>query len=182
MLFAENTGVVIQSYDDTIEKVFTDEGIHAVKIGIVTNSDQLNIQNHSTNYSLSVSKYRDIWYRTSFLLDQQQTAGNLSLERYQNYKNQPLQFKFPNHFTGKLPEVHHLKYRPKAAIIREKGSNSEREMANAMFLAGFDVKDVHMTDLITGRETLEDIQFIGCLLYTSPSPRDVEESRMPSSA
>ena len=163
MLFAENTGVVIQSYDDTIEKVFTDKGIHAVKIGIVTNSHQLNIQNHSMNYSLSVSKYRDIWYRTSFLLDQQQTAGNLSLERYQNYKNQPLQFKFPNHFTGKLPEVYHLKYRPKAAIIREKGSNSEREMANAMFLAGFDVKDVHMTDLITGRETLEDIQFIGAV-------------------
>jgi len=51
--------------------------------------------------------------------------------------------------------------KPKAAIIREKGSNSEREMANAMFLAGFDVKDVHMTDLISGRETLEDIQFIG---------------------
>ena len=36
-------------------------------------------------------------------------------------------------------------------------------MANAMFLAGFDVKDVHMTDLISGRETLEDIQFIGAV-------------------
>ena len=32
-----------------------------------------------------------------------------------------------------------------------------------MYLAGFDVKDVHMTDLITGRETLEDIQFIGAV-------------------
>ncbi|MEO0526594.1 MAG: phosphoribosylformylglycinamidine synthase subunit PurQ, partial [Bacteroidota bacterium] len=53
--------------------------------------------------------------------------------------------------------------RPKAAILREKGSNSEREMANAMYLAGFDVKDVHMTDLISGRETLEDIQFIGAV-------------------
>ena len=55
------------------------------------------------------------------------------------------------------------KPRPKAAILREKGSNSEREMANAMYLAGFDVKDVHMTDLISGRETLEDIQFIGAV-------------------
>ena len=36
-------------------------------------------------------------------------------------------------------------------------------MANAMYLAGFDVKDVHMTDLISGRETLEDIQFIGAV-------------------
>ena len=41
--------------------------------------------------------------------------------------------------------------------------SSEREMANAMFLAGFDVKDVHMTDLISGRETLEDIQFLGAV-------------------
>ena len=53
--------------------------------------------------------------------------------------------------------------RPKAAILREKGSNSEREMANAMYLAGFDVKDVHMTDLISGRETLEDIKFLGAV-------------------
>src|SRR5690606_22839435 len=45
----------------------------------------------------------------------------------------------------------------------EKGSNSEREMAYAMDLAGFDVKDVHMTDLISGRETLEDIQFIAAV-------------------
>ncbi|MEP0303509.1 MAG: phosphoribosylformylglycinamidine synthase subunit PurQ, partial [Maribacter dokdonensis] len=39
----------------------------------------------------------------------------------------------------------------------------EREMANAMYLAGFEVKDVHMTDLISGRENLEDIQFLGAV-------------------
>ena len=49
---------------------------------------------------------------------------------------------------------------PKAAIIREKGTNGEREMAYSLYLAGFDVKDVMMTDLITGRETLDDIQMI----------------------
>jgi phosphoribosylformylglycinamidine synthase len=85
------------------------------------------------------------------------------LERYNNYKNQPLQFTFPTQFDGKKPVIDANKPRPKAAIIREKGSNSEREMANAMYLAGFDVKDVHMTDLISGRETLEDIQFIGAV-------------------
>ena len=46
-----------------------------------------------------------------------------------------------------------------AAIIREKGTNGEREMAYSLYLAGFDVKDVHMTDLTSGRETLEDVQF-----------------------
>jgi phosphoribosylformylglycinamidine synthase len=84
-------------------------------------------------------------------------------QRFANYKNIPLNYYFPIEFTGKLPHVPAGKARPKAAIIREKGSNSEREMANAMYLAGFDVKDVHMTDLISGRETLNDIQFIGAV-------------------
>lgn len=169
MLFAENAAVVIQATDDSIESTFKENGINAIKIGTVIEGDRLNIKNHTMNYSLSVSEYRDTWYKTSYLLDQQQTAGNLPLERYQNYKNQPLHYVFPEHFTGKLEKTTdssgeaQSRPRPKAAIIREKGSNSEREMANAMYLAGFDVKDVHMTDLITGRETLEDIQFIGAV-------------------
>jgi phosphoribosylformylglycinamidine synthase len=87
----------------------------------------------------------------------------MAVPRFENYKNQPLQFTFPKNFDGKKPVIDTSKKRIKAAIIREKGSNSEREMANAMYLAGFDVKDVHMTDLIAGRETLEDIKFIAAV-------------------
>ncbi len=78
-------------------------------------------------------------------------------------KTTVLKYSFPAGFDGKKPVIDAAQPRPKAAIIREKGSNSERELANAMYLAGFDVKDVHMTDLISGRETLEDIQFIGAV-------------------
>ncbi|HLN94153.1 MAG TPA: phosphoribosylformylglycinamidine synthase subunit PurQ, partial [Flavobacterium sp.] len=106
---------------------------------------------------------RDTWFRTSYLLDRKQSGEQKAKERYDNYKNQPLQFRFPSHFDGQIPVVDPTQSRPKAAIIREKGSNSEREMAHAMYLAGFDVKDVHMTDLISGRETLEDIRFIGAV-------------------
>ena len=97
------------------------------------------------------------------ILDQKQSGEVKAKERFDNYTRQPLNFKFPDHFTGKLPVFDKNYRRPKAAIIREKGSNSEREMANAMYLAGFDVKDVHMTDLIEGRETLEDIKFIAAV-------------------
>src|SRR5690606_34863872 len=90
-----------------------------------------------------------------------QSKNGMADERFKNYKVQPLAFQFPTQFEGKKPTYNGP--RPKAAIIREKGSNSEREMANAMYLAGFDVKDVHMTDLISGRETLEDIQFVGAV-------------------
>ncbi|RAR48988.1 phosphoribosylformylglycinamidine synthase [Flavobacterium lacus] len=160
ILFAENIGIVLQANDDNVfESFLKEENITFHKLGNVTESNVLEIE----NYSLDISKLRDIWFKTSYLLDQKQTKNGKAAARFVNYKNQPLLYQFPSHFNGKKPEVDFSKPRPKAAIIREKGSNSEREMANAMYLAGFDVKDVHMTDLISGRETLEDIQFIGAV-------------------
>jgi phosphoribosylformylglycinamidine synthase len=171
VLFAENAGIVIQSKDDSIETVLSQAKIEFHNIGKVTKSDVLSIINGNEVFTMTVSRLRDMWYKTSFLLDQKQTANGLAQVRFENYKHQALNFKFPEHFTGKLDDVtvtvksplDATKLRPKAAILREKGSNSEREMANAMYLAGFDVKDVHMTDLISGRETLEDIQFLGAV-------------------
>ncbi len=164
ILFAENSGIILQSVDTSIEAVLSENNIEFFNIGTVTESDTLSLINNSDTFELSISESRDTWYNTSFLLDQKQTANGLAQERFNNYKNQPLQFTFPTHFTGKLKDaVGNANNRPKAAVIREKGSNSEREMANAMYLAGFDVKDVHMTDLISGRETLDDIQFIGAV-------------------
>ncbi len=164
VLFSENAGIVIQSSDNSIENILTDNSVEFFKIGSVIKSNQLRIKNNEDSHSLSINELRDVWYKTSYLLDQKQTANNLAKNRYKNYKNQPLYYNFPAHFTGKLPDILPSGVgKPKAAIIREKGSNSEREMANALYLAGFDVKDVHMTDLISGRETLESIQFIGAV-------------------
>ncbi|MEO8773340.1 MAG: phosphoribosylformylglycinamidine synthase subunit PurQ, partial [Gelidibacter sp.] len=159
VLFAENAGIVFQTNDASAEKILAEAHVEFFKIGQVVEGDFLSIINGSDVFTMTISKMRDMWYKTSYLLDQKQTSKGLATDRFDNYKNQPLHYKFPEHFTGKLESFPST--RPKAAILREKGSNSEREMANAMFLAGFDVKDVHMTDLISGRETLEDIQFIG---------------------
>ncbi|WP_299364323.1 phosphoribosylformylglycinamidine synthase [Winogradskyella sp.] len=178
VLFSENAGIVIQSTDHSIESDLSKANINFHKIGEVTESDVLGVINYNQVYTMTISRLRDMWYKTSLLLDREQTANGLADQRFENYKYQPLNYSFPEHFTGKLP-VNSSKTkpseiaasqaprnddkRPKAAILREKGSNSEREMANAMYLAGFDVKDVHMTDLISGRETLEDIQFLGAV-------------------
>jgi phosphoribosylformylglycinamidine synthase len=159
-LFNENIGIVFQA-NQAIEDDFKKEGISIHKIGEVTNKPIVNIKNNLDSFEFNVSEIRDTWYKTSFLLDQKQSKNGTAEERYSNFKNQPLRFNFPSGFEGKLPST--SGNRPKAAIIREKGSNSEREMAHAMYLAGFDVKDVHMTDLISGRETLEEIQFIGAV-------------------
>lgn len=163
VLFAENAGLVFQSKDDSIETELSNANIEFHKIGEVTESDVLGIINGNEVFTMTVSRLRDMWFKTSYLLDEKQTANGLAKDRFDNYKNQALDFKLPTHFTGKLDTIASDAVRPKAAILREKGSNSEREMANAMYLAGFDVKDVHMTDLISGRETLEDIQFLGAV-------------------
>ncbi|NDV43911.1 phosphoribosylformylglycinamidine synthase [Flagellimonas sediminis] len=162
LLFSENIGVVLQSKDSSIEKVLAENGIAFNKIGSVSTGNILHIKNNGVEIGLNIESLRDTWFKTSYLLDSKQTANGLAKDRYDHYKEQPLMYAFPENFTGVLPKVPSSN-RPKAAILREKGSNSEREMANAMYLAGFDVKDVHMTDLITGRETLEDIQFIGAV-------------------
>ena len=167
ILFAENIGLVLQVKDDTtFETTLNANNVEYFKIGKVTQGDYLELP--SSSFHLPTLK--DIWFKTSFLLDQKQTKNNKAKERFDNYKNQKLEYKFPIHFSGKKQEsdrgeaeLSEAKPRPKAAIIREKGSNSEREMANALYLAGFDVKDIHMTDLISGSENLEDIQFIGAV-------------------
>tara|TARA_R110000850_G_scaffold150497_1_gene273285 strand:+ start:201180 stop:204899 length:3720 start_codon:yes stop_codon:yes gene_type:complete len=167
ILFAENSGVLIQANNDTeVEAAFAKANIEAIKIGTVAESDTLTITHGEITERFTISEMRDVWYKTSHLLDRKQSGKQNADERFENYKEQPLAFKFPKHFDGKLPSVASTPLsdrKIKAAILREKGSNSEREMANALFLAGFDVKDVHMTDLISGRETLEDIQFIAAV-------------------
>ncbi|WP_313511777.1 phosphoribosylformylglycinamidine synthase [Sphingobacterium sp.] len=163
-LFNENIGLLLQAKEDSaFETALAEAGVEAFKIGKAINGTSVSIKNNGDSFSFDVAETRDTWFKTSYLLDQKQSKNGTADERFKNYKNQPLRFDFPAQFDGKKPVIDGSKARPKAAIIREKGSNSEREMANAMFLAGFDVKDVHMTDLISGRETLEDIQFIGAV-------------------
>ncbi|KGE16115.1 phosphoribosylformylglycinamidine synthase [Sphingobacterium deserti] len=163
-LFNENIALVLQAkHDAPLEEALNAAGIKALKIGTVVDGTTVTVRNNDDLYQFDVEEMRDTWFKTSYLLDQKQTKNGMADARFANYKKQPLQYHFPAQFTGKKPNTTGLSTRPKAAIIREKGSNSEREMANAMYLAGFDVKDVHMTDLIAGRETLEDIQFIGAV-------------------
>ena len=164
ILFSENNGIVFQGKKDSIiEKTLAKNNINFIKIGTVTDTESLQIKHIDQNLEFSIPEMRKVWFETSYILDQKQSGEEKAKERFDNYTKQPLNFKFPDHFTGKLPVFDKNYRRPKAAIIREKGSNSEREMANAMYLAGFDVKDVHMTDLIEGRETLEDIKFIAAV-------------------
>ncbi|MGY5353172.1 phosphoribosylformylglycinamidine synthase [Wenyingzhuangia sp. IMCC45533] len=162
-IFAENAGVIVQTVNPSeVEAILTAAGLKFANIGFTVESDTVTLTNGSHIEKFAVAALRDTWYKTSYLLDKKQSGDAKATERFDNYKKQSLDFTFPSNFTGKLPKIEAGK-KPVAAVLREKGSNSEREMANALYLAGFDVKDVHMTDLITGRETLEDVNFLAAV-------------------
>jgi phosphoribosylformylglycinamidine synthase len=162
LLFSENCGLIVQSKSEEIEKIFTQFSVEYYKIGEVISGDSMIIKNDSDEFAFEIPKLRDIWFNTSTQLDAKQTANNLANERFKNYKKQPLKFKFPKEFKGQI-NIDLNSPKPIAAVLREKGSNSERELANALHMAGFLVKDIHMTDLISGRENLEDIKFLGAV-------------------
>lgn len=161
-LFAENIAVVFQASAD-VEPLFAEQGISLLNIGSVNEGDSLIVTDGEVKRQFDIHSLRRTWFKTSYLLDQKQSGEAKAQERFDNFDRHVLKYTFPKHFNGQKPSLNGSTPRPKAAIIREKGSNSEREMANAMYLAGFDVKDIHMTDLISGRENLEDIQFIGAV-------------------
>ena len=164
-LFAENPGVLIQVKNkQEVEKILNAYGIGYAKLAKPISERRIDINKKKQAYSFSIDALRDLWYRSSYLLDKKQSGEKHAWMRYQNYKNQPLSFNFKNDFRGTLSQFG-LSFKPqstgiKAAVIREKGSSGERELAYVLYLAGFEVKDVHMTDLVSGRETLEDVQMI----------------------
>jgi phosphoribosylformylglycinamidine synthase len=165
-LFAENPGVVVQVNNlEKAEEVLRQFGICYTIIGEVTNNRKFELKHNGKELSFDINALRDKWFNSSYLLDRKQSGLKLAAERFKNYKNQELSYSFPAKFDGSFAAygIDAKRRTPsgvKAAIIREKGVNGDREMAWMMYLAGFDVKDVHMTDLIAGRETLEDINLI----------------------
>ncbi len=167
-LFAENPGIVIQVSDNDaarVKKILDDAGVGYIKIGVPCEERHILVDMNGIEYQFGIDHLRDVWYSTSYLMDRRQSFNGKAKERFENYKQQPLQPVFGKSFTGKLSQWgldpdRRTASGLKAAVIREKGTNSEREMAYSFWLAGFDVKDVTMTDLITGRETLEDVNVI----------------------
>jgi phosphoribosylformylglycinamidine synthase len=163
-LFAENPGILVQVKDRaSFEKLMNEEGVKYTIAGRPVSTRELVIASGSDfKYHFDINLLRDLWYLSSYRMDIHQSGKNCASLRYKNYGNQPLEFKFNENFSGKLSSynIKSEKQKAKAAILRNKGTNGEREMAYSLYLAGFDVKDVHLTDLASGRETLEDISFI----------------------
>ena len=176
VLFAENPAIVVQVRNKDkkeFKEILDDAGIAYVKIGQPTEERHILVEHDGQTYQFGIDYLRDVWYETSYLLDTKQSFNGCARQRYENYKEQPLEYNIVHTvandgdkpFDGTFAQQGINANRReasgiRAAIIREKGTNGEREMAYALYLAGFDVKDVMMTDLVSGRETLDDVNMI----------------------
>ncbi len=168
ILFSENPGVVIQVKDkhkDEVKKILEDAAIGFAKLGKPTEERHILVTKGDATYQFGIDYLRDVWFSSSYLLDRKQSMNGCAKKRFENYMKQPIELVFDKSFTGKYSQYNIDPNRRtptgiKAATIREKGTQCEREMAYSLYLAGFDVKDVTMTDLISGRETLEDVNMI----------------------
>ena len=165
ILFSENPAVLLQApADDRLEAILREAGVRFYRVARPTDERHLLITKDGADYHFGIDYMRDVWYRSSYLLDRLQSGEECAATRYEQYKMQPLRFRIPDTFVGSTASLGLSATRTersgvRAAILRDKGTNGEREMAYALYLAGFDVKDVHLTDLATGRETLDDIDF-----------------------
>jgi phosphoribosylformylglycinamidine synthase len=167
VLFNENPGVVIQVKEiKSVTDLLNESGVKFISLGKVTNERTIKLEDEGSKLEyLNINSLRNNWFHTSYLLDKIQRPKGHAEKRRENYPTQKLEYKFQPRFDGKFSTygIDPKRRSPsglKAAIIREKGVNGDREMAYALYLAGFDVKDVHMTDLVSGREDLSTVNMI----------------------
>ncbi|MDR2811416.1 MAG: phosphoribosylformylglycinamidine synthase [Tannerellaceae bacterium] len=166
ILFAENPGIILQVKDKkAFEHLMRKAGVAFALIARPTDERHLLISKDGVQYHFGIDYLRDVWYASSYKLDIRQSGNVCAGNRFENYKMQPVTYTFGRKFAGTLSAygLSADRRQPtgiKAAILRDKGTNGEREMAYTLYLAGFDVKDVHLTDLASGRETLEDVNFV----------------------
>ncbi|MGA1826477.1 MAG: phosphoribosylformylglycinamidine synthase [bacterium] len=167
--FYEGLGVVIQFHNKDREYIgatipdkvkmydiarpdFSTTMIKAVGKHNTINKNILNVD---------MRKLRRVWQQTSYDMEIRQMDKRVAQEGFKNFDVPMKPFAFPQHFdphqnspsTSSQPKI-------RAAIFREKGTNGDREMAYCLYHAGFEVQDITMTDITSGKETLADINFI----------------------
>jgi phosphoribosylformylglycinamidine synthase len=105
---------------------------------------------------------RDVWEETSYQLDRLQADPKHVEEERQGLRTRTgPEFHIPFEVAHTAPGILTRTAKPKVAVVREEGSNSDREMSSAFHLAGFEAWDVSMTDLLAGRMRLDGFQGLG---------------------
>ncbi|HDS1197966.1 TPA: phosphoribosylformylglycinamidine synthase [Shewanella algae] len=165
-LFNEELGAVLQVNKDQaaeIIKAYTDAGVDCHPIAELSDDGRICIQDQGAEiYSASRTELRKLWsettYRMQALRDNPECAREeFDLKLDETDPGLTVNLSFDPAEDVAAPYI--LKgAAPKMAILREQGVNSHIEMAAAFERAGFESRDVHMSDILSGRISLEEFQ------------------------
>jgi phosphoribosylformylglycinamidine synthase len=178
-LFSEELGLVIECTSDNryeVEAILTGRDVPFVFIGRPSSEKQITVKfNGNVVLSEPMQQLRQVWEETSFQLERLQMNPDCAAEEKQNIFDR----QGPGYFMSFTPretpeEILESTNKPKVAILRDEGSNSDREMTAAFYAAGFEPWDITMTDLLEERITLDG--FRGVAAVGGFSYADVPES------
>ena len=173
LLFNEELGLVMEVPARRAERavnMFRAANVPCYNVGHATNGSGIRIAvGGETVLEADMRDLRDTWEATSFELDAlQANPACVAQEREGLRERAAPTYHVPWDMAPSAPEILVRAAKPKVAIVREEGSNSDREMASAFFLSGFEPWDIAMSDLLAGRSRLEGfhgIAFVGGFSY-----------------
>jgi phosphoribosylformylglycinamidine synthase len=179
-LFAEEPGVVVQVSDARraeFQQTLTEQGLlqHARRVGAPRTDMLIHIAGAGENLVLPWSELRRAWSETSFQMRQLRDDPQCALEELATQTDVAdpglrVALSFDPQEDVAAPWIA-KGVRPRVAILREQGVNSQVETAAACEQAGFEPHDVHMTDILSGRHSLA--QFKGLVACGGFSYGDV---------
>lgn len=172
-LFAEELGLVFEvskSNVDVVMEKLNGAGVSAEIIGQVTSTPSIGLKvDGITHLYEKTTDLRDIWEETSFEIEKRQRLVSCVDSEKEGLKSRQ-EPKWSLSFTPSITDKKYMDVtsKPKVAVIREEGSNGDREMSAAFYAAGFEPWDVAMSDLLNGTISLDDfrgIVFVGGFSY-----------------
>jgi len=163
-LFSEKPAVVLQVRNDDLAQIRKElSTLEVLELGKV-GGEVVTLEIGDLKLTEYVAGLRESWFKPSSLMDSFQCENDKDLERRASFARNRLSYKFPVDFQKALEQIPSVDSSrsgaPMAAILRDKGTNGDREMAFALYAAGFQVKDITMNDLMTGAEDLKDVSFL----------------------
>lgn len=178
-LFAEELGLVIECHWHHLAQVkerFEQAKVPCTVLGSTTVKQAITVQyNGHLVLDDSMAVLRQWWEETSYQLERLQMNPDCAEEeRYAIFDRQGPEYRLGFTPEATAPAILQQKDKPKVIILRDEGSNSDREMSSAFYSAGFEPWDVTMTDLLAGRIDLAD--FRGIAAVGGFSYADVPES------
>ena len=180
MLFNEEAGLIIEveaSMTATVVKEYEDAGVPIVQIGKVFVGDLISIAVGDAAPCIlgKMTAFRDVWEATSFQLERRQRNPKCVAQEEEGLKlRKAPQWKLTYIPTPTEEKIMKAETKHKVAVIRQEGSNGDREMISAFISAGFEAWDITMSDLLGGAVSLN--QFRGIVFVGGFSFADVLDS------